>query len=91
MLALGGLMHCCVVRAFAVCLSNPSRLLLVRHTLSPLFSTTCLPAVEEGIEVCKRLGLPKDDDTYAGLEALQEGLQTLLKDAAAQQAGKKDN
>ncbi|KAI7838116.1 hypothetical protein COHA_008123 [Chlorella ohadii] len=50
-----------------------------------------LGAVEEGIEVCKRLGLPKDDDTYAGLEALQEGLQTLLKDAAAQQAGKKDN
>ena len=47
------------------------------------------PAVEEGIEVCKRLGLPKEDDTYAGLEALQEGLQTLLKEAA-KEGGKED-
>lgn len=48
-----------------------------------------LGAVEEGIEVCKRLGLPKEDDTYAGLEALQEGLQTLLKEAA-KEGGKED-
>ncbi|PRW32682.1 UPF0661 TPR repeat-containing -like [Chlorella sorokiniana] len=48
-----------------------------------------LGAVEEGIEVCKRLGLPKEDDTYAGLEALQEGLQTLLKEAA-KQGGKEE-
>lgn len=39
--------------------------------------------------MCKRLGLPKEDDTYAGLEALQEGLQTLLKEAA-KEGGKAD-
>lgn len=60
-----------------------------RPNLALSCQTQPRPAVEEGIQVCKRLGVPKDDDTLAGLEALQEGLQTLLKEAAKQ--GGKDS
>lgn len=72
-------------------LARPRRAAAPSLTPSPPCPThhSPTPAVEDGLRLCKKLGLPAADETRAGFEAMQAELAAMLKEDAAA-AGKGD-